>query len=92
MTGERRSNSEEVRWEALSEEAAEAVRDLEPGEPLSPSLMARAFRALREGDPVDLRRAEEIRDRLHETAELGDEVAAEVLRLLSDDPWWQPKD
>jgi flagellar biosynthesis/type III secretory pathway M-ring protein FliF/YscJ len=92
MTGERRSNSDEVRWEALSEEAEEAVRDLEPGEPLSPSLMARAFRALREGDPVDLRRAEEIRDRLHETAELGDEVAAEVLRLLSDDPWWQPKD
>jgi hypothetical protein len=91
MTREGRSNPDEVRWEALSEEAREAVRDLEPGEPLSPSLMAQAFRALREGDPLDVRRAEEIRDRLHETAELGDEVAAEVLRLLSDDPWWQPK-
>ena len=90
MAGKRRWSSDEVQWETLSQQAQEAIKDAEPGEPLPPPLMAQAFRALREGDPADRRRAEEIRDGLHETAALGDEVAAEVLRLLSDDPWWRP--
>jgi hypothetical protein len=57
-----------------------------PGEPLSPSLMARAFRGIRERDP---QRAEEIRERLHENVVLRDPVATEVLRLLSDDSFWR---
>ena len=52
-----------------------------------PSLTARLFRWYT--DTGDWELAERHRANLHRHAAEGDELAAEVLSFLSDDPWWR---
>lgn len=71
--------------------AVELMQQLLPylsGERAPPAaLTARLFRFYT--DTGDLELAERHRANLHRHVELGDEAAAEVLALLSDDPWWR---
>ncbi len=53
-----------------------------------PALTARLFRFYT--DTGDWELAERHRANLHRHVEEGDELAAEVLSFLSDDPWWRP--
>jgi len=55
------------------------------GEIASAPLAARTYRLLRQWDEAT---AAYHRDLLHEEAVSGNPLAAEVLELLSDDPWW----
>jgi hypothetical protein len=68
----------------LMEEALPYIRGA--GHP-PPSLTARLFRFYT--DTGDLELAERHRAHLHRFASRGDELAAAVLALLSDDPFWR---
>lgn len=52
-----------------------------------PALTARLFRFYTDTEDWEL--AERYRANLHRHVEAGDDFAAEVLALLSDDPWWR---
>ena len=71
--------------------ALELVEQLLPyttGEPSPPpALTARLFRFYT--DTGDWELAERHRRNLHRHVSEGDELAREVLALLSDDPWWR---
>lgn len=71
--------------------ALELMEELLPyvtgGEDPPPPLTARLFRFYT--DTGDLELAEKHRARLHLYADAGDQVALEVLALLSDDPFWR---
>lgn len=81
----------EIADAATRRNARDVYRVLAEGVSLSPALGARTFRALREPPPThpdDLADVAAKRTMLHEQAAAGNELAAEILALLDDDPFW----
>lgn len=66
---------------------AELLPYLSGARPPPAALTARLFRFYTETGDFEL--AERHRANLHRHVEQGDQLAGEVLALLSDDPWWR---
>ena len=77
--------TQQIIYELLAQTAEHMAR----GEPIPPALAARTYRLLRELEPPQTDKAEEVRALLHGEASAGNARAAETLELLSDDPWWR---